>query len=265
MKQSKQAIYEQYGIKYENGKIYHHCFGWINPLLVNGNAKLDKGVWTFSTLPTNKFFDVTLDTVDGPKMFHLVGTCPCCCDGCYATKGFYNMPSVIASNAMKTWLVHVDVDFVRRAIAAQIKADGIKIVRIHASGDFCTAAYIDAWRSIVKACPETVFWTYTKNVRAEAAFDDLANINVVKSIIHGYGFNFGHCDYIIRVYKALKAAGRKVHICRCGIDKNQHCTTCHGCVENEIVLFVEHSTDYKAEADPAYAELKTIIDGQEDD
>lgn len=263
MKQSKANIYKQYGIEYANGKIYHPVFGWINPLLINGNAKLGKGVWTFSTLPTNKIYDVTLETVDGPKTFYIAGTCPCCCDGCYATKGFYNMPSVVASLAMKTWLVRVDVDFVRRAIIAQIIADRITICRIHAAGDFCTAAYIDAWRAIVAACPGTVFWTYTKNAAAETAFDGLVNINVVKSIIHGYGFNFGHCDYIIRVYHALKAAGRKVHICRCGIDKNQHCTNCHGCIENEIVLFVEHSTDYVAEKDPAYAELKALIDAQD--
>lgn len=263
MKQSKQAIYEQYGIQYENGKIFHPVFGWINPLLVNGNAKLGKGVWTFSTLPTNKEYTVTLATVAGPQEFTVKGTCPCCCEACYATKGFYNMPSVITSLAMKTWIARNDVDFMTRAILAQIKADGILICRIHASGDFCSAAYTDAWRRIVAECPETVFWTYTKNAAAESAFDDLANVNVVKSIIHGYGFNFGHCDYIIRVYKALKAAGRKVHICRCGIDKNQHCTNCHGCVENEIVLFVEHSTDYKAEQDPAYAELKALIDSQD--
>ena len=47
---TKRSIYESHGIEYRNGKIYHPVFGWINPLLINGNAKLGKGVWTFSVL-----------------------------------------------------------------------------------------------------------------------------------------------------------------------------------------------------------------------
>ena len=51
MKTSKKAIYAEYDIEYMNGKILAPVFGWINPLLVDGNSKLGKGVWTFSTLP----------------------------------------------------------------------------------------------------------------------------------------------------------------------------------------------------------------------
>ena len=61
----------------------------------------------------------------------------------------------------------------------------------------------------------------------------------------------------------LKAIGKAVYICRCGIDKKQHCTNCRGCSKNEIVLFIEHSTEYKAEKDPAFAALKAIIDAQD--
>ena len=160
-------------------------------------------------------------------------------------------------------MVLSDLDFVTNAIIAQIKADRITLCRIHASGDFVNDLYIEAWKRIVKECPETVFWTYTKNIKAEAAFDKLDNINVVKSIIPGYGFNFGHCDYIIKVYNALKAAGKSVYICRCGIDKNQHCTNCKGCSKNEVVLFIEHSTNYKAVEDPYFEELKQIIEAQD--
>ena len=71
-------------------------------------------------------------------------------------------------------------------------------------------------------------------------------------------------DYELKAseYKALTAQGKNVYICRCGIDKNQHCTNCKGCSKNEYVLFVEHSTDYKAEADADFAELKAIIEAQ---
>ena len=113
-----------------------------------------------------------------------------------------------------------------------------------------------------KSVTRAFFWSYTKNEIAEKAFDDLKNVNIVKSIVPGFGFNFGHCDYILMVYKALKAMGKDVYICRCGIDKNQHCVNCKGCSENTFVLFIEHSTSYKAESDPAYSELKSIIESQ---
>lgn len=265
MKQSKQAIYEQYGIIYDRKteKIFHPYFGWIRTLLINGNDKLGRGVYTYSTLATNEQYNVTLDTVNGIANLIMNGTCPCHCTGCYATKGRYMFDNVIQANARKTWLARFDVDFMTRAIIAQINADHITICRIHASGDFDSSAYIDAWRRIVKECPDTIFWTYTKNIQAENAFNDLSNINVVRSVIPGIGFNFGHCDYIIKAYHALKAIGKKVYICRCGIDKKQHCTNCHGCYDNEIVLFIEHSTEYKAEKDPMYNELKQLIESQD--
>ena len=259
---TKQSIYAEYGIQYDRNtnKIYHDVLGWIRPLLINGNDKLGRGVYTFSTLPTNKMYIVSF----GPFVDkHIKGTCPCHCTGCYATKGRYTFDNVVQANARKTWLSRFDIDFMTRAILAQINADHVTICRIHASGDFDSAAYIDAWKRIVTECTDTVFWTYTKNSDAESAFDGIANINVVKSVIPGVGFNFGHCDYIIRVYNALRAAGKSVYICRCGIDKKQHCTNCRGCSKNEIVLFIEHSTKYKAEKDPLYSELKQLIESQD--
>ena len=84
----------------------------------------------------------------------------------------------------------------------------------------------------------------------------------MKSVIHGFGYNFGHCGYILTVYKALKEQGKDVYICRCGVDKEQHCVNCKGCSKNEYVLFIEHSTEYKAELDPLYEEVKRIIESQ---
>lgn len=257
-KLSKKEIYASFGIEYKDGKILAPVFGWINPLLVDGNTKLGKGVWTLSTLPTNRVYNVVINGVD----YSVKGTCPCSCTGCYATKGNYNFSSVVNSLALKTILCREQIDFVKRAIIAQIIADKILLLRIHAAGDFFSQEYIEMWREIVKACPNCVFWTYTKNPAAENAFEDLGNINIVKSVIHGIGFNFGKCGYILKVYQALKAAGKTVYICRCGIDKNQHCTNCKGCSRNEYVLFIEHSTGYEAEKDPLYPEIKALIDSQ---
>lgn len=261
---TKTDIYKAYGIVYDRkeDKIYHPFFGWIKPLLINGNDKLGRGVYTYSTLATNSFYNVTLDTVYGPAEYHINGTCPCHCDKCYATRGRYTFENVKQANARKTIISRNDIDWMIAAITAQIKAEHIRICRIHASGDFDSLEYINAWKKIVADCSDTVFWTYTKNPVAEHSFDELPNINIVKSVIPGIGFNFGHCDYIIRAYNALKAIGKNVYICRCGIDKNQHCTNCTACSKNDFVLFIEHSTEYKAERDPLFPVVKALIESQ---
>ena len=253
-KNSKKAIYAKYGIEYENGKINAPLFGWIAPLLVNGNAKLGKGVWTFSTLP---------GTLDYTICGHSVkGTCACDCKGCYAQSGFYRMNSTIKALGIRTILARLALDFVKRAIIAQIKADNIQLCRIHASGDFFSMDYVNIWREIAIACGACVFWSYTKNAQAENAFNDLSNVNIVKSLIPGIGMNYGTCDYVMNAFNTLKASGKKVHICKCGIDKNQHCVNCKGCSENEYVLFIEHSTAYKAKQDASYPKLAAMVNAQ---
>lgn len=259
-KLTKALVYLFFGIVYQGGKIYHPEFGFIRPLLINGNDKIGKGVYHFSTLPTNKEYTFS----HNGKEYRLFGTCPCHCKGCYATKGNYRFQSCIKALGIRTWLAYNDLDFVNRAIKAQILADKICIVRLHASGDFFSNEYIDCIHDIVASNPTTVFWTYTKNAIAENAFNDLDNINIVKSIIKGFGFNYGHCDYILKLYNALKALGKTVYICKCGISKNQHCVNCGACFRCDYVLFIEHSTEYKAEKDPLFPTICQVIANQAD-
>lgn len=254
---TKKEIYESNGITLVNGRI-NSPYGLINPVLVNGNSKLGNGVYTFSTLPTNKEYTITVNGMD----FVVKGTCPCHCVGCYATKGNYNFKSVKNSLGVKTLLATFHIDFLKRAIISQIIADNIKIIRVHASGDFHSDEYINMWHEIAEMFPNVVMWTYTKNTQAEHAFDDLNNFNVVKSVISGKGFNFGHIDYILSLYEHLTNIGKSVYVCRCGIDKNQHCTNCHSCAENDYVLFLEHGTSYKPEKDPLYSDFIKLVESQ---
>lgn len=263
---TKQELYKTYGIEYQGGKIRDYNedstagadLGFVPQLLINGNAKLGKGVFTWSTLPGAAEYECEING-EGRRV---KGTCPCNCEGCYAQTGFYRMKSTVNALGLRTVIARHHLDFMRRAIVAQIHAENIKLVRIHASGDFFNMYYVQAWQDIAEACPDTLFWTYTKYDLAVNAFNDYDNINVVKSVIPGKGFNFGHCDYILAVYEYLKNAGKRVYICRCGIDKNQHCINCRGCVDNDYVLFIEHSTAYKAESDPLFPILKNIIENQ---
>jgi len=256
---SKADIYAEYGVQYENGKILSPLFGFINPLLVDGNEKIGKSVYHFSTLAGNAAHTVKVCGHD----IGVLATCNCNCPGCYAQRGNYNYESVEKALAIRTVLARLYPDFVKRAILAQIRADKVQFIRIHASGDFFNAEYIAMWHDVIRLAPGVVFWTYTKNPAAENAFDDLDNINIVRSIIPGIGINYGHADYIMSAYRQLKAAGENVYICRCGIDKNQHCNDCKGCSRNEYVLFLEHSTGYKPEKDPVFSAFVQLVDSQE--
>lgn len=271
MRITKTMIYAKHGITFKAGKIYHEKYGWINPLLVNGNSKIGKGAYHFSTLPTNRIYSVIVHGMS----YDVKGTCPCTCinqktgkTACYATKGNYNYKSVINSLGLKTLLCYFDLNFVKHAIMAQIEADHIKLVRIHAAGDFFSMEYALVWKEIIDMFRDVTFWTYTKNKACEHVFDSCANGNIVKSFLPNGKMNFGHCDHIMEMYKLLKSSGKKVHICFCGIEKYanipvKHCTDCHSCAENDYVLFIEHSTEYKAHLDPLFPELVKLILSQD--
>ena len=258
---TKKAAYAEQGIEYKSGKVFSPCFGWINELLKIGNGKTGKEVYTFSLLPGDCEFTIEIGGIE----YTIKGSCICKCKGCYATAGNYNYDSTIRSLAINTYLVNYHLDFVERCINAQLKYLGKGEIRIHAAGDFNTINpddYAAMWLRIAKKFSSFRFWTYTKVKKYETLFDDLKNANIVKSIIPGIGFNFGHCDYIINAYYTLKDLNQSVYICKCGIDKNQHCERCGICATYKYVLFVEHSTGYKAEKDPLYAKLCEIVNNQ---
>lgn len=245
-KLTKKEIYAKYDIQFENDHILYHGV-WIRELLKAGNTKTGKRVYTFS-LPAGTS-----------------GTCVCDCVGCYAKTGRYNCENVQESLKRNQDIVENDIDFFYRATSAQLETIGSGEIRIHASGDFNTknsVKYAETWKRLVSENVSFLFWTYTKMKQYETLFDGMENGNIVKSIIDGSGVNYGHCDYIIETYYKLKKAGCSVYICRCGIDKNQHCENCKHCATSDFVLFIEHSTEYRAEKDPLYETLKTIIENQ---
>ena len=162
---TKKEVYALYGIEYKNGKILSPL-GWVPPLLRDGNSKLGKGVWTWSTLPGTALYDVVING----KSYTVRGTCPCNCVGCYAKTGFYRMRSVLLGLGRRTILARDHMVWLERALIAQIQADHIKILRVHCAGDFFSFEYVQMWRHVALACPDTLMWTYTKNQDYEKAF-----------------------------------------------------------------------------------------------
>lgn len=252
---TKKDIYAAHSVQFDGKHIIAPEFGPIPRLLVNGNKKIGKGVYHFSILPTNQIFTVRVREIE----YKLFGSCACYCKGCYAMSGRYVMDSVKKSLAVKTWLAYNALDFVEKAINAQIAADNIKIVRVHVAGDFFSAEYVEMWKRIAINNPAVCFWTYTKVETAENAFNDIPNFNVVKSVIPGKGFNFGTCEYLLGVYEFLRNIGEKPYICRCGVDDAQHCIDCAACRTCKYVLFLEHGTDYDAKKDPLYPAFCALV------
>lgn len=259
-KATKKDIYAKHGIEFKSGKIVSPI-GNICELLKEGNDKTGKTVYTFSLLPGNCEFIIDINGIT----YHIKGTCICKCEGCYAMTGHYNHDNTIRSMAINTYLVNYHIEFVYRCIMAQLEYIEQGEVRIHAAGDFNTInpeEYTNLWHTVAEKNSSFLFWTYTKIKKYETLFDDLDNANIVKSVIPGIGINYGHCDYIINAYYTLKDLNQSVYICRCGIDKNQHCENCKVCSTYKYVLFIEHSTAYKAEKDPLYNKLIEIINNQ---
>lgn len=257
---TKKDIYAKHGITFDGDKILSPV-GKISELLKQGNTKTGKAVYTFSILPGTSDFEIS---VNGEKI-QVKGTCCCNCSGCYAKTGRYNCDNVITSMAVNTYLANNHIDFVKACIMAQLESIGRGEIRIHAAGDFNTKdpdSYTAMWHEIASKNNTFRFWTYTKVKKYETLFDDLKNANIVKSVIPGIGFNFGHCDYIINAYYTLKDMGKSVYICKCGIDKNQHCEKCGVCATYDYVLFIEHSTGYNAEKDPMFKKLCEIVNNQ---
>lgn len=274
---TKKDIYKSFGIEYDgSGHILSPWGTWI-PCLIpfNTNTKIGKaGTWSMHH--GNEILKID----DAPKAVKAVmrtacvdsvkGSCPCHCDGCYCDSGNYNYGTVKASNIRKLLIAKLYTDFMVCAINAQIKADNIEQLRIHASGDFFNAEYINAWVRIASENPNVTFWTYTKNDTALEAFKTVPNVSIVPSITP-MGINFGTCSELLEMHSALTAMGYRVHICACGTEFEKHCADCKtGCkaigTECDFVLFIKHSTrDYKAgKKDPeAFEAVKAIIKAQD--
>lgn len=251
-----EKAYEKHSVTVSADRIHSACGISVKPLLKDGNSKTGKKVKTFSTLAGKKEYKTAYGNV--------CGTCPINCDGCYGMCGCYNFSNVKDTLAANTILCEKDLEFVNNAIRAQLDTLPGVDIRIHATGDFMNDNYAAMWHDIARDYKNNHFWTYTKVKKYETLFDDLENANIVKSIIDGIGFNFGHIEYILRVYLELVARGERPYICRCTFDPDQHCENCRGCIENKYVLFAEHSTDYVAADDPLFPAACEIVNAQKD-
>ena len=275
-RKTKASVYAKYGIEFKNDKIRSPFGTWIPELLTYGtNSKVGDAATSSiyhgnETLKIADFGERTQSVMNDANVTEINGSCECHCEHCYCDNGFYKCDSTKAANMLKLILARMYPDFFENAIKAQIEYYGYTQVRIHACGDFFNETYVNVWKRIVLAFPETVFWTYTKVGFALAALQGIPNLKVVPSRTP-YGFNFGTCAELLYRYRKLTEDGYKVHICACGTDFEKHCSECNtGCKAIgetvDFVLFIMHSTpEYDATKDPLFPEVVAIIANQDNE
>ena len=136
----------------------------------NGNKKVGKGVYTFSTLPGEHL----LSTPNKGTLTNIPGTCSGCCTncesgGCYAIRDakLYSN-SVIPAWGKNTLIMRNSLTDLKAQLKAEIlshKTTGPNAevaIRIHASGEFETLAQLETMCELAKELPTHKFYTYTK-------------------------------------------------------------------------------------------------------
>ena len=111
-------------------------------------------------------------------------TCPgrsgFCEDICYADDGFFVMENVRwkhIENLKRTR----EACFVDDAVA-EIKARYMTVVRIHVAGDIYSAAYGGKWVKIIRQCPRTTFFCYTRSWKIDSIMPVLASMATLKNM-----------------------------------------------------------------------------------
>jgi hypothetical protein len=98
-----------------------------------------------------------------PAALTCPGATPTCPANCYARRNRYRFGSVRAS-LLKAWAASLDPFFAEKLIA-EIRERQARVVRIHSAGDFYDLSYIRRWARVIRNCPSTTFYTYTRSWR----------------------------------------------------------------------------------------------------
>jgi len=143
-----------------------------------GNRKLAKTgdllgtqVWSFN-LPAFR-------SDDGFRVCPGSGACSTVC---YAQQGWYNRDVVAGLREENLRILREAPDMVvllRDLVAAL--PDGVGAIRLHDSGDFFSAAYLDAWLAAIRGNPARTFYAYTKSVPLVTRVVIPTNLSVVYS------------------------------------------------------------------------------------
>jgi len=143
----------------------------LKNVFIRGNSKLGKDVLIFNLPP------------GGKKQGGVCRPTAWCKENCYAMKGLHVLPQVKKANTLRLSLALTD-EFVGKAIG-ELKRSSKPYVRIHASGEFFSADYIEKWIQICRAVPEKKFLAFTKSIHLKEELQKLArlpNVSLYESL-----------------------------------------------------------------------------------
>ena len=123
-----------------------------------------------------------IQTVQEAKQWSLnIGDLVPACQNCYATKGFFNMPSVKAprSENKQSWQ---KADFVPDMIKA-ISKKKRKHFRLFDSGDLYHLALAEKWYQIMVALPEIQFWLPTRMHKFAKFADVIERMQALPNVV----------------------------------------------------------------------------------
>lgn len=163
--------------------------------------------------------------------------CSECASTCYALKSYRQYPSVKTAWDRNLDTVKNDLRLFKAKITVQLLRAKEKTVRIHASGDFISQEYIEAWAEIAEAFPEVNFYAYTKSLQRfdYSSLTSLSNVNIIDSYIDGK-LNYGDAEHIADLVNNHGA-----FLCPATVDKSVKCgESCNYCVTENRVCFNQH-------------------------
>lgn len=121
----------------------------------------------------------------------------CICFGCYAQMGNYSRQNVLDCQAARFAWTKAALRFnpdkwIDTMISGILELDS-EYFRIHDSGDFFSAEYVNAWYAVAKRCNATRFWAPTRSYhgkrlepikQALKRFNRLENVVIRPSALH---------------------------------------------------------------------------------
>lgn len=134
-----------------------------------GNTKLGAAIWSWS-LPASA------------RM--CPGASAACKKACYAKRGHF-LHSSVRNSYLANQKAAKSSTFTRW-MTAQLQASHVKILRIHVSGDFYSAAYIRKWIAIVRQNHQCQFFAYTRSWRKAALQPLLAELAALPNMALWY-------------------------------------------------------------------------------
>lgn len=173
-------------------------------------------------------------------MFNIITSKEVCgreCPGCYSLREQKRFPTSVVPARESRYEAAKRKDFAQ-CIIAEINAikKPFKAIRLHASGEFFSQAYINSWTSIASTLPSTKFYAFTKRLKDFdfTSLQALPNFILIDSLQSG-GLN----------YDKLANLDQSRFICPSTLDKTKQCgIDCDYCWTSQAAIqtpqFVKH-------------------------